>query len=259
MVIETQRRWGFRPASRGIGFGLTVVAAAVLALTGCAAGQHAQTVAQAPAIDGISADSGSVGIRDAGIAAPAGEPSYGTGQSAPLQLVLINNGTASDSLTSVTSPVATSVVLSLTGPLSGVSTGSVGSTTTAAAGSSAPSASAAGSSSATASRSASASGSRSASAARSTASPASPSASSSAVATSVPIKIAEHSSVRVGNGTTGPSVVLTGLTEALYPSQSVPVTLRFQSGAVIDTKLAVRLSAGDTGGPTVQIAPSGGG
>jgi copper(I)-binding protein len=92
--------------------GLAVLLTGIALLAGCAAGQHAQTVGQRPAIDGVSADSGTVGIRSAAIAAPDSGASYATGASAKLQLILINNGTADDKLVSVASAAASGGLLS---------------------------------------------------------------------------------------------------------------------------------------------------
>jgi hypothetical protein len=97
---------------------IVAVIATVALLTGCAAGRDAQTVAQKPAVDGVSADSGTLGIRAAAVEAPITGSSYAKGEDAPLQLVLVNNGTADDTLTAVTvgTSVATSVSTGLVGP-----------------------------------------------------------------------------------------------------------------------------------------------
>lgn len=214
---------------RRVGAKLLPVAAAVaLVLSGCAAGQDAQTANQQPAIDGVNADAGLVGIRDAAIAAPDAN-SYPAGSDAALEMTLVNNGYDKDALVSVSSTAANAAIIGLDGPPSsnkGVNvtplesgSGSAGGSATVAA---TPSASA-----------------------------------SSSAATDQPIEIPGQSIVQVGVSIVGPSAVLTGLTQPLFPSQTVPVTLRFRSGATINVQLAARLTSGGASAPTVNITPSG--
>jgi copper(I)-binding protein len=238
-MIESHGRSGFGRVTRRIGVVIAAAATGALLLTGCAAGQHAQTVAQYPVVDGVAADSGPVGIRDAALAAPNASSSYATGQDAPLELVLVNNGTATDSLVSVSSTSAGGAILSMTGPPAASATPAPAS----ASGSASASTPASGSASASASTSPSAS-----------VPGAVPSGSSSAA--SVPIPVPAGSSVRIGSSAVGPAVVLTGLTTALFPSQTVPVVFTFSSGARIQATLAVRLSSGGAPAPSIDISPS---
>ncbi|WP_196073228.1 copper chaperone PCu(A)C [Nakamurella alba] len=84
--------------------------AAGLAFTGCAAGQVSQTADQVAAIDGANGTVGQIGVRD--VLFPETEPGgYATGANVPLLLRVSNEGLAADTLTSVTSTVATSVTI----------------------------------------------------------------------------------------------------------------------------------------------------
>jgi len=101
-VVEQQgRSWFARRHTVAV-----ALTTASLALTGCAAGQIAQTVSQNSVVDGITADIGTMGIRDAGFSTPADGKSWPAGSTVPLQLVLVNNGQSDDTLTGVTSSVA---------------------------------------------------------------------------------------------------------------------------------------------------------
>jgi copper(I)-binding protein len=258
-VPRSQRR-----LSRTGGIALAAVAGFAL-LTGCAAGKHAQTVNQQPAIDGVSADDGAIGIRNAGVLPPATN-NYAKGSSANLQLVVVNNGTADDKLVSVTSPVASSAVLGLTGPvapsdaggpaatLSGSSSGS-GSESSSASGSASSSTSGSASSSASGSASSSASGTTGSASSSPTASPTQGSSSAAGGAGSQ-IPIPANGSVQIGYSSIGPAITLVGLNTILYPSQTVQVTFTFASGATIDAQLAVKLTSGGAEAPTLQVSPS---
>jgi copper(I)-binding protein len=239
-----------RRLSRTGGIALAAVAGFAL-LTGCAAGKHAQTVNQQPAIDGVSADDGPIGIRNAGVL-PPGSSNYAKGSSANLQMVIVNSGTAGDKLVSVTSPVASSVVLGLTGPVAPADAGGPAATLSGeASGSSSASSSASGSESS----SPTASGSSSASGSASSAPSASPTQGSSSAA-GVQIPIPANSSVQIGYSSIGPAITLVGLNTTLYPSQSVEVSFTFASGATIDAKLPVKLTSGGAEAPTLQVSPS---
>lgn len=76
------------------------------ALAGCAAGQRAQTANEFSVVDGASANIGSMGVRNAGVASPTGPAGYVKGASAALSMTVINNGNSSDTLVSVTTPNA---------------------------------------------------------------------------------------------------------------------------------------------------------
>ncbi|MDQ1717272.1 MAG: hypothetical protein QOE89_1225 [Pseudonocardiales bacterium] len=259
MVSETQRRTegrsqcstrhGLRRAgafrltgARRVLVGIAAAASGVVLLAGCAAGKDAQTVEQKPAIDGVSADSATLGIRDAGVATPETGTSYPVGSDAPLQLYLVNNGTADDKLTAVSSDASASALLTLTGPPGTSSTSTSASASESASPSASGSASATGSASASASTSGSASGS----------------AAPSAAATSVPIPIPANSSVPVGYSAIGPTIILQHLSKQLFTSQTVQVTFTFASGATITAALPVKLTSGAPSAPTVDVSPTGG-
>jgi copper(I)-binding protein len=223
---------------RRLGAGLATSAAGAILLTGCAAGQQAQTVQQTPSIDGVQAEAGNIAIRAAGIASPESGTSYPKGATAQLRMVIINRASQPDKLVSVTSTAA-----------SGVQFGAAGSS--GAAGASSGSSSASGSSpsvSATASPSASTTATSSASGS------AAASASSSESGASTPIDLPGRQSVQIGIGNDGPTVALTGLTQELFPSQPVPVTFTFQSGASVTFTLAVQLTSEVPEAPTVSSA-----
>lgn len=84
-----------------------VIGAVVLA--GCSAGQVTQTSRQVTAVDGASANAGTIAVRNAYFLLPEHTETgvaYPRGGSAPLQLVVINTGGGTDELMSVTSPIA---------------------------------------------------------------------------------------------------------------------------------------------------------
>jgi len=232
------------PSRRGsIGRGAAAVlttALGVLVLAGCAAGQDAQTVGQRPSIDGASASAGDISVRAAALLPPTSGSSYAKGSSAQLQLVLINNGDSNDTLTAVSSPAASGAQLSGAGS-------SAGASDTGSASSSASSPSTTGSSVSVTS-SASTSGSASASE--------SDTAAPSSSAASQPITLPPGGSVLIGYGD-GPSVSLTGLTQELFPAQSLPITLTFGSGATVTLTVPVALSSQPPSAPVISDATAG--
>jgi copper(I)-binding protein len=183
-------------------------------LTGCAAGQQAQTVQQTPSIDGVQAEAGNIAIRAAGIASPESGTSYSKGATAQLRMVLINRVNQPDKLVSVSSPVASGAQL----------------------GAAFADPSGAGTAGATATPSAS------------------PSGSAGGSASGTPIDLPGRQSVQIGIGSGDPTVTLTGLTQQLFPSQPVPVTFTFQSGASATVTMAVQLTSEVPTAPTVSSA-----
>lgn len=86
-----------------------------MALAGCGAGQVAQTAYQTNNSGGASGQVGAVQVLDARI--EAGEEieaasAFARGGEAPLEMRIVNTGAAADRLVSITSPVASSVLLS---------------------------------------------------------------------------------------------------------------------------------------------------
>ena len=89
---------------------IAAAAGAALLLTGCAAGQRAQTSVEVPVVDGVQASVGAIDLRALTIVTPA-NGSYPSGGSAALQLYIVNNG-APDQLVSVSSSAAKAATLS---------------------------------------------------------------------------------------------------------------------------------------------------
>lgn len=232
MGNETASRTGLRrrlaPAVASAALGLAL-------LTGCAAGQHAQTVEQTPAIDGVQAQAGSIAIRAAGIAAPESGTSYAKGSDAELRMVLVNQGAQPDKLVSVSSPAATGSQLSAGSGSSG--SGSSGS----------------GSADASPSASDTASASPSASAGDSA------SASASGAAGGTPLDLPPRQPLRIGISDGDATVKLTGLKTELFSAQPIPVTLNFASGTSVTVTMAVQLTSEAPPAPTVSVATEQGG
>jgi copper(I)-binding protein len=245
------------PSRRGsIGRAAAILATAlgVLVLAGCAAGQDAQTVGQRPAIDAASATAGNISVRAAALLPPTGGSGYAKGSSAQLQLVLINDGDSKDTLTAVSSPAASGAQIDGAGSSAGASdTASAGASDTASAGASGTASAGSGTASAgssAASSSGTASGSATASASESS------TAAPSSQAASQPITLPPGGSVMIGFGD-GPSISLTGLTQELYPAQSLPITLTFGSGATITLTVPVALSSQQPSAPVISDATAG--
>lgn len=80
-----------------------------IALTGCSAGQVTQTANQASAVNGYTGRAGTIEVRNASFAF-AGQGTtdavYRAGQTAQLNMTLVNVAAAADQLVSVSSPVA---------------------------------------------------------------------------------------------------------------------------------------------------------
>jgi copper(I)-binding protein len=233
---ETRKRRG---SLRRLGAGLVASAAVAALLTGCAAGQVAQTVDQYPVVDGAAGNAGQLLIRNAGIAPPSGINGYAKGGTATLQLVVVNGTSKDDRLVSASSPVAGGVVLSAAGLPEGIS-----------AATSRESASVSLSPSSTVTGTPAAKGS--ASGARTSASRSAPAA--SGAGTGTPIEVRADQVVQVGFSVVGPNIVLTGLNSALLPSQTVPMTFRFASGASLSLALPVKLSSASPSRPVVSAA-----
>lgn len=213
-----------------------VACVAVVGLTGCAAGQHAQTAKEISVVDGVNADVGSIALRNIGLAAPT-SPTYQIGGDAQLVLAIINNSTTStDDLTSVSTKVAATTSSTLPGqtvetPGSTESSSSEG--TTASSGGTTDN----GTDSSTG---------------------AAPSTTPPIELPFEPITVPAGELVAVGYGETNfATITLHGLTEALASGQTLSVTFTFTHAGSVTVTIGVRLAQGDTGGPTIDIAPSG--
>jgi hypothetical protein len=199
VVTESLGQIGRTSARPRFGMVAAAVLGAAVLMTGCAAGQHAQTSNQVPAIDGVGADSGQIGIRAAAVAAPQTGPSYQVGSDATLKLVMVNSGPSTVALQAVSTPVAPQVTLGLNGPADTSNTSAPSGTTT--------------------------------------------------------IAIPSSGTVQVGYSVLGPTITLAHLTQALYPSQTVPVTFTFTNGVTITAALTVQITSGPPDAPTVNVSP----
>lgn len=84
--------------------------AAILAVTGCSAGQVTQTSTQVPTVQGSSADIGDLALRDIRIVYPS-TGTYAEGSTAELVLVVTNQGLGEDKLIDVTGEFFDSAVI----------------------------------------------------------------------------------------------------------------------------------------------------
>lgn len=96
-----------RPRHRALGITAAILTA-VLALTGCAAGQISQTADEVSAVDGASGTVGYLGVRNVLLATPE-KLSYPKGSDASLLLWISNTSQQADTLASVSSTAAASV------------------------------------------------------------------------------------------------------------------------------------------------------
>lgn len=93
-------------------------------------------------------------------------------------------------------------------------------------------------------------------AARATISAPTPTAASPATGTAATgISVPAYGAVTVGTGTGTAKVTLGGLKDRLVPGQLVSVTMNFRVAGQVIMQLPVKLVAGQTGGPTVQVSP----
>ncbi|SDD05806.1 copper chaperone PCu(A)C [Glycomyces harbinensis] len=103
-------RTGARSTARAAARWAAALTAAGLALTGCGAGQNAQTSEMKPAIAGVDVNAGSLALRD--LQVDFGESgSYPEGGAAPLRVWIANEGDQTVVLEAVTSPDAEAVTL----------------------------------------------------------------------------------------------------------------------------------------------------
>ena len=100
-----------RPVRARLSAAMAGVLVVAVALSGCAAGQRAQTANEFSVVQGVAGNVGSMGLRDAGINPPASAAGFVKGANATLSMTLINNGQSSDALVSVTTPNAAGATL----------------------------------------------------------------------------------------------------------------------------------------------------
>jgi len=85
---------------------------AVLGMTGCSAGQVAQTAQELPAINGAVAHTGKIVINDATLAYPqTTQGVYAKGSDIELALTIVNNAASDDELVDVSSDTASEVLI----------------------------------------------------------------------------------------------------------------------------------------------------
>jgi copper(I)-binding protein len=202
--------------ARRIGIGLAAACATLLTAS-CATGQHAATANEVPAIDGTSGQVGSISAHAVAVVAPA-FACYLPGSAAALTMVIVSSGDSNDTLTGVTSPrFSSSIVLPSSDDANTYVTKVAGS------GSCSPSATA-------------------------SAAPSAPAQTLPAAVTTPPT-IAAGQSLQINVADTGtdtsanPAVVLRGLVKgALYPGESIPVTLTFANAGDLTMTVPVSLS-----------------
>jgi copper(I)-binding protein len=223
--LRTVRQWPARVASVVAG---ALIAA--LALTGCAAGQKAATAVETPVVDGNSVNVGPISVRAASVGAPT-QNSWATGSDVPLQMFIINEGTTSDQLVSISTPSAKSVAFYSSVTASGATAGpeADAGTDTASAASSAPSTQDLG---------------------QLTGEPASPSS------TVTSISLPSGKSVPIGQAPTDQAVVLHGLTSALFPAQTISLTLQFAKAGAVTFPVAVHLTTSPSNPATAPTEAS---
>ncbi|WP_027933671.1 copper chaperone PCu(A)C [Amycolatopsis thermoflava] len=187
--------------------GASVVAVgAALALAGCGAGQITQTNTMLPAVNGAMAQAGKLVLRDAGLVNRNDcQQAYATGSSAPLTLVIANDGTADDELVSVSSANAASATVEGQKAIVAGSKLLIGPATEGESVQQPESSSAAPSSTQT-----------------------SPTSSASAGPTGQP--------TRIGHA----EVVLQGIKQVVWPGQTIPVTFTFRDAGPVTVNLPIQ-------------------
>ena len=108
MSFRTPRPAATRGATRAASTA-ALGAVIVLSVAGCAAGQRAQTADEYSGVDGVSANVGSIGLRNVGVSSPATVAGYAAKSTATLSMAIVNNGASADQLVSVSTAAAASV------------------------------------------------------------------------------------------------------------------------------------------------------
>ena len=249
------------------------VAVAVLTVSGCSAGQNAQTVEQTSVVDGTGFEAGAVALRDVGLRAPSGA-SYAEGDTAYLEGFVVNQNSAEDQLVSVSSPLAGSVEIYADGvsaflgtqPSSSASSTATGSSSSPSEGATpsegasptdgaTPTVGATPTDGATATGSPSATGSSSAGA---TASTTTSGAAAPQPVTSVDLPT--NTSIQFGYGNQQLAIVFRGLTRQIHPAETFQVTFTFAKAGAVTATIAVKLPVDSTlQAPTVNTEEQQGG
>jgi copper(I)-binding protein len=242
-----------------------VAAGALLALGGCAAGQHAQTADEIPVVDGVSAQAGSVALRAVTVAPPS-ENNYAAGADATLELVIINQGRTDDKLVGVSTPAADEVRL-FANQADSTSLPPPPTPTTSASGAVSGTATSAGTASGTASGAGTATGTPTGSGtptesgtptgsnppsgagtATSTAPPA------PATVQSIDLPAGHHT--LIGYEPDQNVIQLHGLTKQLFPAQTFPITFTFEHGGPVTFTVSVHLASPPASRPSIDISPT---
>jgi copper(I)-binding protein len=211
-------------SSRRIGIG--AVAVAMLTLTGCAAGQDAQTANVVPVVDGVTANAGPVALRAVTVTAPT-DGSFAPGSDAALQLVIVNDGQSADRLVGVTTPQADQVRFYRNGIDAGTASSE-----------SSTSESPSSISSETPSRT--------------------PSSSAPADLSIDSISLPPSRAISIGYSSNLPVIQLHGIKSQLFPAMAFPITFQFASAGSVTFSVAVHLTTGAPSTPTVDISPTDG-
>ncbi|UVS76711.1 copper chaperone PCu(A)C [Actinokineospora sp. UTMC 2448] len=189
---------------------LAIGLAALLATTACGAGQITQTDSQRPAVNGSSVDAGAIAVRDARLAYPH-DGHYSQGGQAAVIASLINTGTEADTLVEVTSPIAGKAELTGDTALPGGVALAVGTpnedfhpeTTTAAP--------------------------------TTTTAPTTTGTETTGATTTTTTPVATTGAIELGKL----QILLTGLTEDLYPGRVYPVTFVFAKAGAVTVELPI--------------------
>jgi len=246
MAAFAPHRGGFAAVSRSFQPARVAAAVAVgvtaLLATACSAGQTAQTSRERSTVDGATADAGDIALRDIALAYPE-SGRYAAGESAPLQLKVVNTGTTPDSLISIRSDVAPAVELQPAPSGSATPTGATTPSATPTA-SGTPSGSAGATPTGTATGSTSGSASPSGSAGAS----ATPTETASATLQQTPVPIPPGTLVAFDEDAA--TARLVGLTRELLPGEIVMITFTFAKAGSVSVPVPVATPLGEVEKPS---------
>ncbi|HEY3632593.1 MAG TPA: hypothetical protein VGL21_16940 [Jatrophihabitantaceae bacterium] len=230
-----------------------MAAGALLALGGCAAGQHAQTANEIPVVDGVSAQAGSIALRAVTVTPPS-ENNYAAGSDATLELIIVNQGRTEDQLVGVSTPVADQVRLfanqadsTFTPPPTPTTSASdTASGTASGTGTGTPTDTGTGTPTDTGTPTGT--GATGTGSGTSTAPPAPP------TVKSIDLPAGDHT--LIGYEPDQKVIQLHGLTKQLFPAQTFPITFTFEHGGSVTFTVAVHLASPPASRPSVDISPT---
>jgi len=242
--------------SRRIGIGVAAAAGALLALGGCAAGQHAQTADVTSVVDGVAANVGSIALRAVTVTVPAAS-GYAKGSNATVQLVIVNNSLSNDQLIGISTPVAADARMfadeaasTFTPPPSPTATPTGTDTTPTDTTSSTP----------TDTNSSTATDTNSSTPTDTTSSTPTDTNSATPTETAAPtlaaIDLPAGRATSIGYTPDLPVIQLQSLTRGLFPSQAFPITFQFAKAGSVTFTVAVHLAPGPPTTPSIDIAPT---